>query len=49
MTELTEKHGLKTVDLYALTEDKEALLTDGVHFSKEGSELIASEILRALD
>ena len=49
VTELAKKYGLKTVDLYALTEDKEALLTDGVHFSKEGYELIATEILKALD
>ena len=49
VVQLAEKYGLKTVDLYALTEDKEALLTDGVHFSREGYELIASEILKALE
>lgn len=45
-----DKYNLPVIDLYAATEkNKELLLDDGVHFTPEGYEMIAKEILFAID
>ena len=47
--EIAEKYGLPVVDLFALTEENKSLLSeDGVHFTSEGYERIAKEILTTL-
>ena len=47
---IADKYNLPVIDLYAATEkNKELLLDDGVHFTPEGYEMIAKEILSAVD
>ena len=47
--ELAEKYGLPTVDLYTLTKEHEDLLSgDGVHFTKEGYQLIATTLVETV-
>ena len=44
--ELAEKYGLSVIDLYTVTKEHSELLgNDGVHFSKEGWQLLADVLV----
>jgi lysophospholipase L1-like esterase len=44
--ELAEKYGLSVIDLYAVTKEHSELISpDGVHFSKEGYQLLADVLV----
>ena len=44
---IAKKHNLQVIDLYTVTEkNKELLSEDGVHFTDEGYEVIAKEIIK---
>lgn len=47
--EIASKYGLSVIDLYKITsESPEKLLSDGVHFSEEGYQMIADEIIKEI-
>lgn len=47
---LAKKYGLPVIDFYALTKEHPELLGgDGVHFSKEGYEMLAEELVKKLN
>lgn len=47
---IAEKYHLPVIDLYAVTEkNKELLSEDGIHFTEEGYEMIAKEIISVID
>lgn len=47
---IAEKYHLSVIDLYMTTEkNKELLSEDGVHFTQEGYEIIAKEIISAIN
>ena len=49
VSELAEKYGLPTVDLYTVSVDKVALRSgDGVHYTAEGYEFFADQILQTV-
>jgi len=44
---IAKKHNLQVIDLYTVTEkNKDLLHEDGVHFTDEGYEVIAKEIIK---
>ena len=46
---IAEKYNLPTIDLYAVSAAMPDLLTDGVHFTQEGYQTLASAILASLE
>lgn len=47
--EIAEKYGLKTIDLYSVSLEHENLLqNDGVHFTDEGYEKLAAELVKSV-
>ena len=47
--EIAEKYNLPTIDLYAVSAAMPDQLTDGVHFTQEGYQTLASAILASLE